>query len=420
MTATNEAFTSKGGIETAMGARNQAIAAAHHAAPPAFHIENPERYREAMKARLLFVGEPSVRCDTFGNVFYETVVPGMRPENQGKLFKRWHKRSSIFTVRDDVVGIIEDYEPDGIQYLHRTSAVKAVNRVDMRLQEGPLSESERDELRVSSINDMVNAGYTSSVYPERVKTATQLVKATELDILGRPNNPRGRMIAESRRPQLINDGLVADDILKKNRRRLSVIEAVCDLVEQDFENVARFSADTAGAKIGTGGFGTEFIGYRNIVHRILSPKSSPLPKPYAELAAKIRYMLWARSFETDVVTLGKYMDFKEAIEFSDKYPCLERAADSATRRDRVRAVAAEINEGIEKIREQRAVVSTEQEEQFAMPDEVKKQSELAVDPNETPNQRRSRLSREREWRWIERNAPMDGVYNEVPGHIDES
>lgn len=398
MTNPQEAFQNRGGIEVAMGGRNQAIAAAHHKDPPTFHIENPERHREAMKARLLFIGEPSVRCDTFGEVFYETIVPGVSPEAQGKMFRRWNKRDSIFEVRDDVMDIIEAYGSDGIQYQRRTMAVKTVNRVDMRLQDGPLDEQQRSELRTATIQAMADAGYTSSVYPERVVTATKLVQATELDILGRPNNPRGRMIAESRRPQLIGDGLVADDILKKNRRRLSVIESVCDLIELDFENILHFSDDLTENRVGTGGFDAELDGYLRIVNSLLSPKNAVLPKPYSELGAKVRYLLYPTHSRVDAITLARYMDPLEAVSLVDEFPQGLRAlVESDERKARIIAVTSLIGKELNRIRELRLAERVIEDHNAT----TENSHALVTIQGETPTEKRRRQRLEREWRWID-------------------
>lgn len=387
MSARNEAFSNRGGIEATMGARNRAVVAAHKEGKDDFGVGNIEEYRTAMRARLLYIGEPAIRTDKFGDIFHGTVGPSFRRTNRGKPVINWNRRNSIFRVRDDVIGIIEDYSEGGIQYEHRISAVKAVNRVGMRLQDGPLEE-DRHELRDASIKAMADAGYTSSVYPGRVRAAEQLARATELDSLGRPNPPRGRQIVESTRPQLIKDGLIADDVVKKNRRILSVIEAVCDHIELDFEGIADFSENLAENKVGTGSFDAEAARYLAIIDLTISPGKRVLPKPYSELGAKVRYLLYPKHTKDDVQNLSKYMAPLDALDLIEKFPKgFKEILEPSEKKERIREVAKLIREELAMIQEQRSVSHKE-----------------AGNPEGivplTSREREFRRKQEKQWQWI--------------------
>lgn len=407
MPARNEAFSNRGGIEVTMGARNRAVVAAHKKGQDEFGIENIEEYREAMRARLLYIGEPAIRTDKFGDIFHGTVIPSFRRTNRGKPVISWNRRNSIFRVRDDVIGIIEDYSEGGVQYEHRISAVKAVNRVGMRLQDGPLDD-DRHELRDASIKAMADAGYTSSVYPGRVRTSEQLVRATELDSLGRPNPPRGRQIVESRRPQLIKDGLIADDVVKKNRRILSVIEAACDHIELDFEGIADFSENLAENKVGTGSFDTELARYLTIIDLTISPGKRALPKPYSELGAKVRYLLHPKHTKEDVSSLAKYMTPLDALDLIEKFPKgFKELLESAHEKGRIREIAKLIREELAMIQEQRSRSHKEAEVPAG-----EARNDL------TPRERKFRRDQERQWVWI-KSGSVENLFESNESGVDE-
>ena len=394
MATRNEAFMHRGGIEVAMGrSANKGVVAQHHIRGLVVYPEDAAESAVALKSRLLFVGESTIRCDSYGDVIYATIVPGVTSSRQGRLFERWNHPKSIFGARDGVIHIIEAYSEGGEQYQRRLRAVRQANAIDIRLQQGPVDLDERIVLRDKTIEEMVEAGYLSSVYPERVKTSEQLVRATELDILNRPNNPRGRMIVTARRPQLIKDSLVADDILKKNRRKLSVIEAVCDLIEQDFENIARFSDDLAQNRVGTGAFNAELERYKGIVNALLSPGNPVFPKPYSELGAMVRYMLYTTHSRVDAITLSRYMDPLKAVDFANEYSAgFNALTTSDQRRNRVIAIERIIREGLDKIREQRLLEHTEDGDEPMENDEAK----------EVPKVKRRRTQLDRDWEWIDR------------------
>jgi len=356
MTAENGQSRKSVGIETSIGGRRHpGIVEDFNATSLEVKPKDLAESEEARKVFRLYSGEPSVLCDKYGNPWMDVVVPCKRLEDVGQLLEVWNHPKDIFTTRDSITHIIEAYSRDGIQYKKRALAVRTMNNVVGRLQEGPLTDEERVEFREQTIKGMVDSGYLSSVYPERVETAEDLIRATEKDSLGRSNNSRGRVIADNRRPQVIMDGLVIGRILKKNRRRLSVVEAVCDWIEQDFENLARFSEDLAGNKIGTGDFVAELPKYRSTVNRLLSPANSVLPKPYSELGAKIRYAMHPKHrplFDPDI--LSRYMKPFVALDVRDQFTAgFDELDDPSQQKARIFEISELIKDGLASIAQQR-------------------------------------------------------------------
>lgn len=356
MTAENGQSRKSVGIETSIGGRlHPEIVPDFITTPLEVKPYDPAESEEAGKVSRLYSAEPSILCDQYGNLLMDVVVPCRRLEDAGQLLEVWNHPKDIFTTRDSIIHIIESYSKDGIQYKKYALAVKTMNDVVGRLQEGPLTDEERIEFREKTIKGMVDSGYLSSVYPERVATAEDLIRATEKDSLGRPNNSRGRVIADNRRPQVIVNGLVRGRILKKNRRRLSVVEAVCDWIEQDFENLARFSEDLAGNKVGTGDFASELPKYRSTVYRLLSPANSVLPKPYSELGAKIRYAMHPKHrplLDPDV--LSRYMKPFVALDVRDKFMAGFDELDGAgQQKERINEISELIKNELESIAQQR-------------------------------------------------------------------
>lgn len=355
MTAENrQPYSRRGGIEASMGARlHPGIVEDFNETPLDVKPFDPAESAEAIGIYRLYSAEPSVLCDKYGNPWMDIIVPCKRKEDAGQLLEMWTHPKDIFTTRDSIIHIIEAYSRDGIQYKKRVLAVKTMNNVVDRLQEGPIPDEERQEFKERTIKGMVDSGYLSSVYPERVETAEDLIRATEKDSLGRPNSSRGRVIADTRRPQLIKDGLVVERILKKNRRRLSAVEAICDWIEQDFENLARFSEDLAENKIGTGNFDAELPGYRSTVFRLLSPANSVLPKPYSELGAKVRYAMHPKHRIDDPITLSRYMDPMGALDVRDQFEAGFDEIDATQQRERIIDIAGLIKNGLKSIALQR-------------------------------------------------------------------
>jgi sortase (surface protein transpeptidase) len=64
------------------------------------------------------------------------------------------------------------------------------------------------------------------------------------------------------------------------------IEGYCDLMEKNFEYVASLSQDVLDNVI-------SMDEYRAAVNYELSPVAGAIPKPYSELAARLRYILFA-------------------------------------------------------------------------------------------------------------------------------
>lgn len=416
MTTPNEAEKQRN-IETVVGSRiNKEVVEAHGKGISSI-AEDPIEAAEARRFSPLSRIEFTVRCDSFGNPTFQTIVPGMTEAKRGKLYERWNHPADIFAVRDRIIEIIEAYEEGGVQYQHRIAAVKQENLIDKRLQEGPIDPEERQALIDQTIEAMAEVGYTSSVYPERVKTAEQLVRAVELDILGRPNNSRGRMIVASRKPQKIKDALVAGDILKKNKRRLSVIEGACDLIEVDFGVLERFADNLAQTPVGTGAFDEELVKFKRAIELLLSPKRAVLPKPYSGLGAKIRYAMHSARTLDDPSVLGRYMNPQEALEvveqFSTGFASL-RGEKEDLRPHRVGEVARLITDGLQVIRERRAAKSTDEE--LAETDKWKPAPSATVE--ETPTEKRRRLRLAREWRWIDQGVVDDK--SDTTLQIDES
>ena len=353
MTAENgrPAFSTRGKIEASMGARlHPGIVEDHQTTRLDVKPFDPVESEQAREMRRLYISEPSVLCDQYGNPWLQIVVPCKRKEDQGQLLEQWIHPRDIFNTRDSIMHIIEAYSRDGIQYKHRILAAKTMNAVVDRLQEGPLTNEERPEFKNRTIRGMVDSGYLSSVYSERVETAEDLIRATEKDSLGRPNSSRGRVIGNNRRPQIIKDGLIAGTILKKNKRRLSVVEAVCDWIEQDFENIARFSEALVDSKIGTGDFDIDLPRYRHIVDMLLSPANAVLPKPYSELGVKVRYAMHPKHRIDDAITLSRYMDPFEALDLRDKFIAgFDDLDDSQQKRARIIEIGEVIKDGLKVI-----------------------------------------------------------------------
>lgn len=300
----------------------------------------------AGKASRLFPLEPAVLCDQYGNPMLRTIGPSVKKRDNGRLVEEWLQPTDIFAARDKVIEIIDEYSEGGTEFNHRKLAIETMDQVSERLQEGPLTYEQREELRTQILANMIEARYTDSLYPERIKTANDLERATQKDSLGRPNNPAGRFIVVSRRPQVKKDELVADRILRRNYRKLAVIEGYCDLMEKNFEYVAGLSQDVLNNVLSQDE-------YRSIVNYELSPVAGAIPKPYSELAARLRYILFAKDFEHGVITLGRYMNFKDAILFSDDYPPFVSLTKETEKITRIEEVARLMREGLKVIATQR-------------------------------------------------------------------
>ncbi len=322
MTAeSRQPYSNRGGIETTMGARlHPGIVDDFYESRIDVEPLDPEKSDKARnEMNRLYRYEPSVVCDKYGYTWFQIITPSKRHHNRGQLMEEWVETEDIFDARDRILQIVGSYSEGGEQYNRRTLAAKTISTVVDRLQEGPLTDEEAGVLRDKILTNMIDAKYPASFYPARVLTATDLVRATERDSKGRQNNPRGRVIGNARRPQAIKDGLVAGRILKKNRRRLTVVEAVCDLIEQDFANIERFAQDLSENKIGTGDFELELPRFRRTVSLLLSPEVVVLPKPYSELGATIRYALHPTHQIGDAITLSRYMDPFKALDVTDKF-----------------------------------------------------------------------------------------------------
>lgn len=307
---------------------------------------DPALSEKANEASRLFPDEPAVLCDQLGNPMLRVIRPSVKKRDNGRLVEEWLRPQDIFAARDKVIEIIAKYSEGGIEFKHRKLADETMDEVSERLQEGPLTNEQREELRSRILANMVDARYTDSLYPERVKTANDLERATQKDSLGRPNNPAGRFIVVSRKPQVKKDELVADRTLKRNYRKLAVIEGYCDLMEKNFEYVASLSQDVLDNKL-------TIDEYRKSVNYELSPVAGAIPKPYSELAARLRYILFAKDFEHGVINLGRYMNFKDAILFSDDYPPFDTFTTREERITRITDVARLMREGLKLITAQR-------------------------------------------------------------------
>ncbi len=301
---------------------------------------------KANEASRLFPDEPAVLCDQYGNPMLRTIGPSVKKRDNGRLVEEWLQPSDIFAARDKVIEIIKEYSEGGTEFNHRKLAEETMDLVSERLQEGPLTSEQREELRNQILANMIEARYPNSLYPDRVKTANDLERATQKDSTGRPNNPAGRFIVVSRKPQVKKDELVADRTLRRNYRKLAVIEGYCDLMEKNFEYVAGLSQDVLNNVLSQDE-------YRSIVNYELSPVAGAIPKPYSELAARLRYILFAKDFEHGVITLGRYMNFKDAILFSDDYPPFGSLTEEADKLKRITDVARLMREGLKVIAIQR-------------------------------------------------------------------
>jgi len=337
-------FSSHGKIEAVLEPRFTAhVVEDFHARKLDVEPFDPAISEKAEEALRLDPTEPAVLCDRYGNPLLRTVKPSVKRKDNGRLVEEWLQPADIFAARDKVIEIIAKYSEGGTEFNHRKLVGEAMDQISERLQDGPLSNEQREELKSQTLSSMIEARYTESLYPERVRTANDLKRATQKDSLGRPNNPAGRFIVASRRPQLKKDELVADRTLKRNYRKLAVIEGYCDLMEKNFEYVASLSQDVLDNVI-------SMDEYRAAVNYELSPVAGAIPKPYSELAARLRYILFAKDFEHGVINLSLYMkNLKEAILFSDDYPPFGSLTEEAEKLKRITDVARLMREGLKVI-----------------------------------------------------------------------
>lgn len=355
-----EAFQNKGGIEATFGRQNRDILGDFLKREFDVVPEDAQKSKIALSQPLLSLFEDSIRHTKEGVLLISTLRRSKDPNAKpGALVERWSmfddpvNQDSAFdaerALREHIAG---SYLPGGLQYESREKAFRQANVILKRLQSGPMNTKMRESLLSSTRTQM--AKYFSSAIYDRVNTAEQYIKALGPDRLGRANQPAGRVIVTSARRHVIEDRFVDEVIALKNLHRASLIDS-----ESSFENAALFQsgqiARTA-AGIEDGRSFNKYIAEKMFpdMHYFLSPEVIKM-KPYANLAAKLRFLLFAQvgidgvSHDDISMGLARYIG-NEAYDFADRYPFFKNLDTAQHRRDRLIDFANICDDGLEKIR----------------------------------------------------------------------
>jgi hypothetical protein len=361
---TEAPFSRKGGIETAFGRGNRDIIGDFLNREFTIVPENPERTELALQNPLLTPFEDTMRRSREGVIlvsFLRRSQDTNAPKNT--LVERWAafadpvNNDSAFdaerALREHVAG---SYLPGGQQYDNRTLAFKQANVILNRLQEGRLNGYQSQQLIASTRKVM--SRYFSSPIPERLKTAQQFVKALEVDSSGRPNQPAGRVIVTAGRRPIIEDRLVDDVIVIKNLHRASLIDTECgfeDVALSQSAKLARFAASINDDRAFNLYLDDKFLPN---MHYLLSPDTIAI-KPYSNLAAKLRFLLFAKKdidgVSDDDISMGlaRYIG-NEAYEFYDKHPFFTTLITAKQRKERLEEFSGLCDGELEEIRNLRA------------------------------------------------------------------
>ncbi len=341
---TESSFSHKGGIETWFGAQNKAAIAAFNDRKIDPIPEDSERSELALTLNTIFPDDETIRVTENGFPWASFILPsGEGKFSKGTLVERWNENESAFGLRRALgEHIAGSYLPGGEQHANRIRAVRHVNHLLSKLQGGRLSPDEMQRLHEESYATLFDSHYINSTHPDRETFAQQVLRATQPDTKGRQNQPAGRVILTAGRPQLITDLTLDDIIAIKNLDRANEIDSECDFEELALRTIMRKMKLLASKRVGTGAFDDEdWKEFKKDAFHLLSPKTTILLQPYSALAARLRYGIFATDFAKDVITLGKYMDFKEAIEFSDTVPILA----APTLEERKRRIESLLNHG---------------------------------------------------------------------------
>ncbi len=411
-----EPFSQRGRIERWFGPQNKAAATSFYDRPLSIIPRDEDLSTQIGQMQLVCPDDGTMRV-LEGILWVSFLFPtNDKSQPEGTLEEAWHHYGSAFDARRNLAeNVAGSYIGSGEQRQNRFKAIRQANKILNRLQSGPLSDDEMAGLHNETAVVMNDAKYMASVIPQRMRTGEQLLLATQRDSRGRPNQPAGRMRIDSRRPHMITDLQVNDHIALKNLHRASELDTEFDFEETVLKRFERNAWELYYAKTGTGAFERDLPGFLAEAHNLLSPKTTILLQPYSLHGARLRYLLFATDFASDVITLAKYMELKEAIEFTDKYPTFNTLT-LKEKRDRIQEIflmtRKSINQLTEdryegpklKVSKQRSINTNEEKGNFPMEKDGKDEVTKSVGDAETPEERRRRLRLEREWKWIDRHT----------------
>ncbi len=356
-------FQKVGGIEKAFGVRNKDVVRDFINRELSVIQENPQRSEFALAQDLLTPTDDTIRRTREGIVLVSFLRRSKNPEDpKDTLVERWSafddpiNQDSAFdaerALREYVAG---SYQPGGQQYENRQTAFRHANVILRRLQSGSVNDFQRERLVASTREAM--SGYFRSTIPERLKTAEKFIRSLEKDSKGRQNPSAGRVIVTSERIPVIKDRFIDDIIVVKNLHRASIIEVESSFEEAIIsqalmlaERVASISSDRNFRTAADNDFFTN-------LHYLLSPRNIKM-KPYANIAAKLRFMLFAKidvdGLRNDDISMGlaRYVG-NEAYNFAKKYPFYSTLKVAGEKKDRLKQFTIVGREGLEKIHELR-------------------------------------------------------------------
>ena len=317
----------------------------------------PEDSKKSVAAKEIgvFIGQdPTMRLKS-GSIWAQFILPTSGSDlPSGTLVERWSVYDSAFGFKraldEHIAGA---YLPGGEQYQNRTEAVKLVNALLSRMQSDEITEDQMIELHDEAFQILFDVNYINSTHPDRVSFGQQVLRATEPKADNNLNRPNRRVILAAQRPLIIMDRALEQVIALKNLDRANEVDAECDFEELSLKAVLGKMKTLDSIKIGTGGFDEKaWKNFKYDAFHLLSPKTTILMSPYSSLAAKLRYGIFATNFENDVITLGKYMPLKNAIEFTDSMPILDEP-NLGTRKRRIGQLLQIGSEGLNNLIEER-------------------------------------------------------------------
>ncbi len=216
------------------------------------------------------------------------------------------------------------YAPQVGDYtIHVRNVTQALQDVSYALQEAGVTEQDIAGMSEEMAQEFINSKFANSHSPEVIDVMHQTFKALSKDIKGRVNTSRSRLMIAHLKPDLARLMFKGRRIHEKNAKTYLGIVQERAFELRNLQFAKEVLEHAASLTVGDGAFEREEMAILKRIYSALSP-SVILVRPYAPLAAEIRFLLFANDRQAkDEIT------DKTAVDKLSEYVGTEKAENLA-------------------------------------------------------------------------------------------